>query len=107
VKNHWQLLIAIIGGPLGIIVGFVIKHFGTIKQVVGSVAEFVVNSAKKYGQFTVAVIEHVAKVVKFFKELPGKIKGFLSSLPGELAKIGGQIIEGLVNGIRGAAHYVT
>jgi phage-related protein len=107
VKSHWGLIVSLIGGPVGIVVVQVVKHFDTIKSVVGTVAEFVVSSAKKYAQFASAVIDKVGDVVHFFRELPGKITGFLSGIPGQLRTIGGQIIQGLVDGIMAAAHKVT
>lgn len=107
VKNHWKLLVSIIGGPVVAIAILVATHFGTIKKVVGSAIDFVVGTAKKVGAFAKAVGQHVADVAKFFKELPGKIKDFLAKLPDQLKTIGGQIIEGLKKGIEGAAHFVT
>jgi hypothetical protein len=88
VKSHWGLIVSLIGGPVGIVVVQVVKHFDTIKTVVGAVAEFVVSSAKKYAQFASAVIDKVGDVVHFFRELPGKITGFLSGIPGQLKTIG-------------------
>lgn len=38
VRNHWQLLLAIMLGPFGIILGLIIKNFGAIKDfIVGAV----------------------------------------------------------------------
>lgn len=33
IKEHWQLLLAIFLGPLGIVVGFVVSHFQQIKNI--------------------------------------------------------------------------
>ena len=41
VKDHWQLLLGIIGGPLGIIIGLVIKNFDTIKAVIGTAMDVI------------------------------------------------------------------
>lgn len=106
VKDHWGLLVSLIGGPVGIVAVQVAKHFGTIKSVASAAADFVVGQAKKYGQFAQQVVDKVGDVVKFFRDLPGKVKGFLAGLPGDLKSIGGQIIDGLVNGIKSAAHKV-
>ena len=40
-----------------------------------------------------------AAVINWFRDLPGRITGFLSGLPGRMASIGGSIIRGLINGI--------
>lgn len=107
IKNHWGLIVSIIGGPLGIVVVQVIKHFDTIKSVAMAAVDFVVSTAKGYGRFAVAVVDKVGDVVHFFRELPGKITGFLTGIPGQLKTIGGQIIQGLVDGLMAAGHKVT
>jgi len=33
VREHWRLLLAILLGPLGVAIGFAIKHFGTLKGI--------------------------------------------------------------------------
>lgn len=106
VKNHWKLLVGIIGGPVVIVALLVHKHFGTIKAVVGAVATFVVNSAKKYAEFATAVGQNIGKALKFFKDLPGKIRGFVSGIPDQLRILGGAIVDGLKRGIEAAAYKV-
>jgi tape measure domain-containing protein len=49
-----------------------------------------------------AVKSKMSSVVNVVKEIPGKIKSVLSSLPGKLKEIGKNIIQGLVNGIKGS-----
>jgi hypothetical protein len=45
VKNHWRLLILMIG-PMGLAIDFVTAHWKTFKQVVGAVINFVADRAK-------------------------------------------------------------
>jgi hypothetical protein len=52
IAGHWQLLLAILVGPIGIAIPQIVKHFGTIKKV----AETVFNAVK-------GIVESVAKVV--------------------------------------------
>lgn len=106
VKDHWGLLVSIIGGPLGIIVVQVIKHWDKVKAVTLILASYVIDKAKDFGKFASLVIDHVGDVVKFFKDLPGKITGFVSGIPGQLKAIGGQMIDGLVSGLTAAGHKV-
>jgi phage-related protein len=42
-------------------------------------------------------------VVGFFTRLPGRIYGVLRSLPGQMLRIGKNVIDGLINGIKDAA----
>lgn len=106
VKDHWGLLVSIIGGPMGLIVVQVIKHWDTIRGAVSAAVDFVVGEAKGFAKFASQVIDDVGDVVTFFKKLPGKITGFLDDLPGDMKTIGGQIVEGLKQGIEDLAYKV-
>ncbi|MPY46159.1 hypothetical protein FNH04_41530, partial [Streptomyces phyllanthi] len=50
-----------------------------------------------------AVSDRISSVIGFVKELPGKITSQLSGLAGRLKTMGGDIIQGLINGIRDKA----
>lgn len=74
IKAHWQLIIAIILGPLGIILGLVIKHFGAIKSFVSNVISSVVNFVKSHWQLLVAIIggpiaAAVILVIKYWSQI--------------------------------------
>lgn len=45
-------------------------------------------------------------VKRFFQQLPGQLLGFLRSLPQRMADMGRQAIQGLINGIGGAAQWL-
>jgi hypothetical protein len=62
-----------------------------------------------FGPFGVAVyliVSHWQQVVDFFKGLPGKIKDFFVGAWNWLTDIGGQIIDGLLNGVKAAWHKI-
>lgn len=115
-----KIAAAILGKVLPVLirfVGFIISKGVPIivsivtaaAKVVGALIGFgkaVGNAAQDVAAFAKKVGEKVGDAVKFFKELPGKIKGFLAGLPGDLKRIGGQIIDGLKQGIENAAHKV-
>lgn len=56
VKSHWQLLIAIILGPMGIIVGLVIKYWSQIKSFVMAAVNFVVGFVKNHWRLLIAIV---------------------------------------------------
>lgn len=98
-----------VGKAIGLVIdgiAYLVKAFNFLKPYVISAATTVFNSAKKYAQFAKSVIEKVGDVLAFFKALPGKIKGIVSRIPDQLKKLGGQMIDGLVNGLKAAAHKV-
>ena len=78
VKTHWELLVEIITGPLGIIVGLVISNWDTIKNTfieAMSIIENVLQTA--WNAITDAVKTAWNGIVNFFTDIPGKIvKGF-------------------------------
>lgn len=106
VPQVWSAVVGAVRGYVDTYRNVITTAFSVVKSVIGAVADFVVGSAKKYGQFVSAVVDKVGEVVKFFRDLPGKIKGFLEGLPGELKTLGGQIIDGLKAGIQAAASKV-
>jgi len=65
-------------GPIAGLVVFVATHWNEIRNLTGRLVDDVAN---------------------FFRELPGRIIGFLSSLPGKMLNIGRDIVMGLVHGI--------
>lgn len=75
-------------GPIGIITA----------AVIGAVVLIVANWETIKGAFQ----KGVAAVVGFVQDLPGKIKGFFSNAGSLLADAGRKIIDGLINGIKGA-----
>jgi len=82
VRDHWKLLATIVAtvllGPIAGLVVFVATHWNEIRNLTGRLVDDVAN---------------------FFRELPGRIIGFLSSLPGKMLNIGRDIVMGLVHGI--------
>lgn len=59
VKKHWPLLLAVLIGPIGLAVLFIVKHFKKIKEVAAGAVKWVKD---RFSSF-----------VEFFKNLPGKI----------------------------------
>ena len=65
IKTHWELILAIITGPIGLIVLFIKDHFDQIKQI---------------------VMGAIDAVVGFFTALPGRIVGAMGDIVGKVFK---------------------
>lgn len=73
VKSHWKLLLAILTGPIGAAVIFIVSHFGAIKNAAGAAVGWVTS---KFGD-----------LFHFFSSAQGRING---------------LAAGMFNGIRNA-----
>ncbi|MFI6516852.1 hypothetical protein ACIBF1_14925 [Spirillospora sp. NPDC050679] len=89
IKGNWPLLLAIVTGPFGLAVGFVIKYWDKIKGAVGKAKDYVV------GKFQ--------SLMGFFTSLPGKIAGGLGNVGTTLYNKGKDLILGFINGIKSMA----
>lgn len=111
VKNHWQLLIAIILGPMGIIIGLVIKYWRQIRDFITGVVSGVINFVRTHWKAIIAVIagplgiligliiKYRNQILNVFRRLPGQIIGFFRGAGRWLWNAGRDIIQGLLNGI--------
>ena len=63
IKTHWELLLAILTGPIGLITLFIKDHFDQIKQI---------------------VMDVIDAVVGFFVRLPGRVVGALGDVVGTI-----------------------
>lgn len=78
VKSHWQLILAIITGPIGIAVYMIHKY---------------------WDQITGFFSRGVSDVIGFFTSLPGKIVSLVSGLGSDMLQTGKNIMIGLWNGL--------
>lgn len=81
IKAHWPLLLAILTGPFGLAVLFVIRHFAKIRGVVSG-------------------------VVGWVRTAFGNIVGFIGSLPGRVASAAHGLFDGIKNSFRSAINWV-
>ena len=64
VKQHWDLLLTIIMGPLGLSIGLIIKNWNTIKQVFFDAVKAIVNFFKGAWNGLVAIVKSVFDGIK-------------------------------------------
>lgn len=102
IKQHWPLLLGILGGPIGIAAALIIKYWDQIKgaavtvfnAVKGAImvgVNAVIDFARKTGEF-------IGKVIQFYLDLPGKILGVLKGAATWLVDVGKDMIQGLLDG---------
>ncbi len=77
IKGNWPLLLAIITGPIGMAVLFVIRHWDSIKEGAANMINGLVN---------------------FFTGLPGRIGSAVGNMGSLLYNKGRDLIDGLLNG---------
>lgn len=82
VKHNWPLLLGILVGPIGFAVIEILMHWKAIWDGARS------------------ALNHV---ISFFKSLPSDILHALGDLGGLLLSAGGNLIQGLINGVENAA----
>lgn len=92
VRDHWQLLLGIITGPIGAAVIFLITHWAQIKQGFSDMISAVVNT----------VSSGIGNVVSWFESLPGKIAG----LAGSMFNAGKTLMGAIFHGLESAASAV-
>lgn len=107
VKSHWRLLLAIILGPLGIIVGLVIKYWSQIKSFVMSAVNAVIGFVKSHWRLIITVIGGplglaVALVTKYWSQIKSFISRTVDAVIG-FVKSHWRLIISIVGGPLGAA----
>jgi hypothetical protein len=126
IKDHWRLIVSIIGGPIGIVVVMVIDHWHAISNAFGDVISFIRNHwvaivsiiTGPIGFVTIWVVRHwnqisdgarsmIGSLVSWFKSLPGRITGVLGKMGSLLYSRGKDVITGFLDGLTSAFSAVT
>jgi tape measure domain-containing protein len=95
------VILAVAGLAAGLVYAY--KHSQTFRDIVNgvwaSVKGFVIGAIDKIKGAYTTLVTAGGKVITWFQQLPGKIAGFLKSLPGRMLEIGKQAMVGLGKGI--------
>ncbi|MGW1714089.1 phage tail protein [Streptomyces sp. NPDC002156] len=94
-KTVFDAVVAIVRFGINMVVSYI--------QGVRRVYEIVRDA---FTQAKNAVSNRISGIIGFVRELPGKIVSTLSGLAGKLKSMGGDIVQGLINGIRSKASAV-
>jgi len=117
VKSHWTLIVGLVAGPLGLAVTQIVRHWDDIKhwfsdgvQFVQHVLSWFTGLPGMFGRWIAGAASAVwnagTRFLAWYSSLPGKILGWLSGLPGQMVSIGAGIVQGIWNGISGAAGWL-
>jgi phage-related minor tail protein len=107
VKGIWSLAWKAVSSLFKSIWSGITGHFSSVMSTLRGYASSGVNAVKNFfvNGFTslyTAAKGKLSSLVSAVKEIPGKAKAALSGLPGQMLSIGKNIIQGIVNGIRGS-----
>lgn len=102
---------------MGTLLPAVLSVWNGIKTGIMAAVRFIIGYYRMLGQGVVMVVGFFirmytgvrAKVVSIIQAVAGmaaKVIGFIVSIPGRISGVGAALVQGLANGIRGAAHRV-
>lgn len=74
-----------------------------VSNLYGAARDAVNRAVGAFGELATKTGQKIGDVVRFFIDLPGKILNALSGLSGRMGTVGGQVIQGLIDGVKRAA----
>lgn len=85
IKNNWQTILAILTGPIGLAVAFIIKNFDTIKQAVQNVWNWIKGAFGTIAEIGTSILKGAVNSVLGFAE--NTINGFIRLVNGAIGAI--------------------
>lgn len=103
VKDHWQLIVSIILGPIGIVAIQVVKHWTSIKSFVTNAVSTIVNFVRDHWRLIVTIIGGplglaVALVTKYWGQIKAATSAVWSAIKSYVST-NVAAIKGAVNGL--------
>lgn len=80
IRGNWPRLLAILTGPIGLAVRWILTRWDTIRT---------------------GVVSRTQALISYVRGIPGRIRGALGDLGGLLRNAGARVIQGFIDGIRG------
>ncbi len=108
IKGHWPLVLAILTGPFGLAVLFIVKHFDAIEGAAGGVIKWLKGAwhdiwkvitwpfeqgAKIIGGVFNWIVSHVEWAVHQIGKLIGKVLGPIKAIGGFVGNVGGGVLH--------------
>jgi len=88
------------GQSFGMVLGTIVGLIGrVVAGLVGALALGLQTIGQAIGTFAAMVVVHGGQAVAYVASLPGRFMAFLAGLPAQMSAMGGQIMDGLKNGI--------
>lgn len=103
------VIIRLAGWLLSKLVPAVLGVIGVVIKVVSALITFgtaVYNAGKRVITFAQTVGKQIGKVINWFTELPGKVKGALSDAASWLVNTGKDIVRGLLDGLETGRQWI-
>lgn len=104
IKRNWQLILAVIMGPMGIILGLIIRNWDTIKRVTlrvwSAVRDFIGRAIDRIRDF-------IGRLVDRVRDFGTRIVKLWLSIPGRMVSIGVDIVRGIWEGIKSMAGWLA
>lgn len=103
VKDNWPLLLAILTGPIGLAVKFIIDHWEGVKAVFSGIVNFV----RDHWSLIFGIITGpIGLAVKFVTDHFNDIVGFFAGMPGRIAAAAAGMWDGIKNAFRGVINTI-
>lgn len=100
-QGIWNIIQGVVMGAITIVSGIISSVLGVIVGVWNGlwtgISSFLSNT---WDSITSAVDAGINGILDWFSALPGDIMGFLSGLPSQMLSMGGDIMQGLIDGIK-------
>lgn len=107
IRDHWQLILAVMLGPLGLFIDAFVTHFDAIRDLAVAVFEKLRTVARfvfdRVRAFVLPVVDKVKDLIGFVKDLWGAIQSGIDKISGPLGKVADLFgkISGFIEGAAG------
>lgn len=96
------------GSQFGFVLGTIVGLIGqVVAGLVGALALGLQTIGTAIGTFAAMIVVHGGAAVSYVASIPARMMAFLAGLPARMSAMGGQIMDGLKNGIMGRAQAVV
>ena len=104
VKSHWPLILAIITGPIGLAVLFIVRNMDKIRAVMSAAWSAVRSAASStWSAITGVISSGAARIVSLITGIPGRLRALASTFK----SAGVSLIRSFVNGLSNAGDFVS